>query len=111
MLFRSVNVVSFRQVLTPDELLGRVVATARTCVLGAFSIGSLLGGAFASAAGLRTTVLVAAGGTFVAAMVLLLSPVRKARRLYEPTAEAGAGDGGDADSAPEAELVVQEQSS
>ncbi|HET9172577.1 MAG TPA: MFS transporter [Actinospica sp.] len=88
----NMNVVSFRQVLTPDELLGRVVATARTCVLGAFSIGSLLGGAFASAAGLRTTILVAAGGTLVAAMVLLLSPVRKARRLYEPAAEAEAGD-------------------
>ena len=101
----NINVVSFRQVLTPDELLGRVVATARTCVLGAFSIGSLLGGAFASAAGLRATVLVAAGGTFVAALVLLLSPVRKARRLYEPTAD------GDTDPVPDSDLVAQEQPS
>lgn len=109
----NVNVISFRQVLTPDELLGRVTATARTCILGCFSIGSLLGGAFASAAGLRTTILVAAGGTFVAAMLLLLSPVRKARNLLEYSAEAGAGDGADADAgfAPETDLVAQEQPS
>ncbi|HET9172583.1 MAG TPA: MFS transporter, partial [Actinospica sp.] len=82
----NVNVVSFRQVYTPDELLGRVTATARTGILGAFSIGSLLGGAFATATSLRTTVLVAAAGTLVAALVLLLSPVRRVRRLHEPSA-------------------------
>lgn len=85
----NVNVISFRQVLTPDELLGRVTATARTGVLGAFSIGSLLGGAVGSAAGLRTTVLLAAAGTFVAALLLLFSPVRSMRRLHEPSADPG----------------------
>ncbi|MEQ0559643.1 MFS transporter [Amycolatopsis sp. NEAU-NG30] len=90
----NMNIVSYRQIVTPDELLGRVVATSRTCILGAFSIGSLLGGAFGAAAGLRTTLLVAAGGTLVAALVLVFSPVRSARRLYDPS------DGGDA-----AELV------
>jgi MFS family permease len=77
----NVNVVSFRQVYTPDELLGRVTATARTGIVGAFSIGSLLGGALASAVGLRPTILVAAAGTFVAAVLLLFSPVRAVRRF------------------------------
>ncbi|WP_328872926.1 MFS transporter [Streptomyces sp. NBC_00287] len=77
----NVTVISFRQVTTPDELLGRVNATARTCALGAFSLGSLLGGAFASGVGLRTAVVVGASGTFMAALALLFSPVRAVRRL------------------------------
>jgi predicted MFS family arabinose efflux permease len=80
----NVTVVSFRQVYTPDGLLGRVNATARTCILGAASIGSLLGGALASVVELRTTILLGTAGTFAAALVLLFSPVRKIRRLDAP---------------------------
>jgi MFS family permease len=80
----NVTVVSFRQLYTPDELLGRVNATARTCILGAASVGSLLGGASASVIGLRTTILVGTAGTFVAALVLLFSPVSAIRRLKPP---------------------------
>ena len=75
-------VVSLRQISTPDELLGRVNATARTCIWGAASAGALLGGAFASVAGLREAVLVGAAGTFLAALVLLFSPVRAVRDLH-----------------------------
>jgi len=93
----NVTVISFRQVSTPDELLGRVNATARTCALGAYSLGSLLGGALASGTGLRTAVVLAAGGTFLASLALLFSPVRAVRRLEaSPT---------DADPAPAPEPV------
>ncbi|MEU4621977.1 MFS transporter [Actinoplanes sp. NPDC023801] len=78
----NVLVVSLRQISTPDELLGRVNATARTCIWGAASAGALLGGAFASVAGLREAVLVGAAGTFLAALVLLFSPVRAVRDLH-----------------------------
>lgn len=88
----NVNVMSFRQVYTPDELLGRVTATARTGILGAFAIGSLLGGALGSAAGLRATILVAAAGTFGSATILLFSPVRAVRRLHEPSSDAAPSD-------------------
>ncbi|MEW9555168.1 MFS transporter [Nonomuraea sp. NPDC050783] len=101
----NVNVVSFRQICTPDELLGRVTATARTGVLGAFSIGSLLGGALGSAAGLRTTILVAAGGTLMVATVLLFSPVRRVRRLHEVSADPGSN------AVPDADLTIQQQTS
>ncbi|MEV8371265.1 MFS transporter [Kribbella sp. NPDC056861] len=84
----NVNVMSFRQVYTPDGLLGRVTATARTGILGSYAVGSLLGGALGSAAGLRPTVLVAAAGTFAAALILLVSPVRAVRRLNDPSPEA-----------------------
>jgi len=101
----NVVVVSFRQASTPDELLARVTATARTCVLGAASLGSLLGGALASVAGLRAAVLVGTGGTFVAAVVLLFSPVRAVRRLDAPPTDA------DSTSAPVPGMTVQEQTS
>jgi MFS family permease len=101
----NVTVVSFRQVFTPDALLGRVNATARTCILGAASLGSLLGGGFASVAGLRTTILVGTAGTFVAALVLLFSPVRAIRRLDVP-----AGDP-DPASPPESGPTIQEHTS
>lgn len=91
----NVTVVSFRQVLTPDELLGRVTATARTGVLGSFALGSLAGGAFATATDLRTTILAGTAGVFAAAMFLLLfSPVRSARGLFD---EADTATGADAD--------------
>jgi MFS family permease len=101
----NMNIVSYRQIITPDALLGRVVATARTGILGAFSIGSLLGGVFGTAAGLRTTLLVAAGGTLVAALVLVFSPVRSARRLYEPSGDGEADRLPDPADRPAAEFV------
>ncbi|MES4887388.1 MFS transporter [Streptomyces sp. NPDC096012] len=101
----NVTVISFRQVSTPDELLGRVNATARTCALGAFSLGSLLGGALASGTGLRTAVVLAASGTFLASLALLFSPVRAVRRLEASPADS------DAVPAPDPGLTVQEQTS
>ncbi|MFI7230566.1 MFS transporter [Nonomuraea angiospora] len=77
----NVTVISLRQAVTPDQLLGRVNATVRTCAWGALSLGSVIGGALGSAFGLRETVLVAAGGAFSAALLLLASPVRAVRRL------------------------------
>lgn len=101
----NVTVISFRQVTTPDELLGRVNATARTCALGAYSLGSLLGGALASGAGLRTTVLLGASGTFLAALALLCSPVRAVRRLDAPPADTASTP------APVSGVPIQEQTS
>jgi MFS family permease len=85
----NVLVVSFRQISTPDELLGRANATARTCMWGAAAAGSLLGGALASVVGLREAVLMGAVGTFLSAFVLLFSPVRAVRRLHTTPAEPG----------------------
>lgn len=83
----DVTVISFRQSVTPDHLLGRVNATVRTLAWGALSVGSLLGGVLGSTLGLRQTVLVAAVGLFVPSSILLFSPVRGVRRLDE-TVEA-----------------------
>jgi len=45
---------TLRQALTPDRLLGRVVASFRLVGIGALPIGALLGGWVARATGLRT---------------------------------------------------------
>jgi hypothetical protein len=49
----NVVVVSLRQRLTPDELLGRVTASARLLGWGTLPLGAALGGVIASAAGVR----------------------------------------------------------
>lgn len=77
----DVTVISFRQTLAPDHLLGRVNATVRTLAWGALSVGALIGGALGSTIGLRQTVLVAAGCLFLPSLILFFSPVRGVRRL------------------------------
>jgi hypothetical protein len=47
--------VTYRQSVTPDELLGRVMAGFRVIAYGAFPLGAALGGVFASMTTLRTT--------------------------------------------------------
>ncbi|WP_406349223.1 MFS transporter [Streptomyces sp. NBC_00144] len=82
----NVTVISFRQVVTPDRLLGRVNATVRTFAWSALSLGSLMGGALGSTLGLRGTVLVSACGGFLASLLLFFSPLRSVRQLNEAEA-------------------------
>jgi MFS family permease len=49
----DVIAVSYRQAAVPDRLLGRIMAAYRFIAYGAFPIGALIGGAIATAAGLR----------------------------------------------------------
>ncbi len=57
------NVVSvtYRQSVTPDEMLGRVMSGFRVIAYGAFPVGAALGGLIASAFSLRATFFVGAG--------------------------------------------------
>lgn len=63
----GVTIVSARQVLTPNALLGRVNATFWTASAGLYPLGALAGGLIAETAGLRTTFALAG---FVAAVGL-----------------------------------------
>ncbi len=76
----GVNGLSLRQTIVPDRLQGRVTATLRIIAVGVVPIGALLGGFLGDTYGLRTTVLVAGGGTFIAFLWVLFSPVRKLRK-------------------------------
>lgn len=79
----DVTVISFRQSITAEHLQGRVNATVRSLSWGTLALGSLMGGALASALGLRETVVLSAAGLFVPSLLLLLSPVRGMRHLRE----------------------------
>ncbi|MFC9897727.1 MFS transporter [Nocardia sp. NPDC127579] len=72
----NINQVSLRQSVTRPELLGRMNATVRFVNWGAVPIGALLGGTLAGLIGLRAVLVVAAAGTLLATVPLLLSPVR-----------------------------------
>ena len=71
----NVVAVSYRQARVPDHLLGRVMASYRVIAYGAMPTGALLGGAVASAFGLRAPFLL--GAALVA--TLLVSFGRRSR--------------------------------
>jgi MFS family permease len=56
----NVASVTYRQSVTPDELLGRVMAGFRVIAYGAFPIGAALGGLIAATTSLRMTFFVGA---------------------------------------------------
>ncbi|RIQ32486.1 MFS transporter [Jiangella rhizosphaerae] len=60
--------VSLRQRITPDELLGRVNATMRVLIMGAFPLGGLAGGVLGELAGPRATL-------WVVGVLTLLAPL------------------------------------
>ncbi len=83
----NINQVSLRQAITPHRLLGRMNASMRFLVWGTMPIGSLLGGFLGEIIGLRMTLLVAALGTFLSVLPVLISPVRDLKEQPAPVEE------------------------
>jgi MFS family permease len=79
----NVLVVSLRQAITPDRMLGRMNASYRFFTYGAIPLGALLGGTLAEATDLRTALLVSALGLLLALSWIVASPLRKLRKLPE----------------------------
>ncbi len=75
----SINQLSLRQAITPDDILGRVNASRQVIVFGVGPLGALLGGLLGEYIGLRGALLCGAVGMFVAFLWALLSPLRNAR--------------------------------
>ena len=71
-----VNNVALRQTLTPDELGGRVNATARWMHWTAVPFGQLGGGLLATLVGLRVTLAIGATIGLLSVVILFLSPMR-----------------------------------
>ncbi len=80
----NVNQASFRQILCPPRLLGRMNATIRFIVWGTLPLGGLLGGALGSLLGNRNAIWFCAAGVTLAPIWLLLSPLLKLRDTPEP---------------------------
>ncbi|MFI0977350.1 MFS transporter [Streptomyces sp. NPDC021093] len=81
----NVAQVSFRQMLCPPRLLGRMNATLRFMMWGTLPLGALVGGTIADGLGARAALWVCAVGFLVVPLPLLLSPLRTMRDL--PAAE------------------------
>jgi len=78
----GINYLALRQAITPDRLLGRMTATMRFLTVAAAPLGSLVGGALATAIGLRPTLLtVGVLALLLVAAAVLWSPVRGHRKM------------------------------
>ncbi len=78
---RVVTQSSFQQALTPDRLLGRMSATARSVSWGGVPLGGLLGGVSGSAFGAAGTLWIGAAGMTLSFLPNSLSPLRTMRTL------------------------------
>lgn len=77
----NVNQWSLRQAVTPDHLQGRVTATHRFLVYGAFPLGAVLGGALASVIGMREALWFGAIGATLTPVLVLLTPLRSLQTM------------------------------
>jgi MFS family permease len=94
----NVTQVSLRQAITPERLQGRMNSVMRFVVWGVIPLGTLAGGALASAVSLRFAIWVGAIGSCTAFLPVLLSPVRSLKTVPEapesaPEEEVLAGPG------------------
>jgi MFS family permease len=75
----NVHQASFRQILCPPRLLGRMNATIRFIVWGTLPLGGLLGGGLASWLGVRNALWVGAAGATLAPLWVIFSPLLRMR--------------------------------
>jgi MFS family permease len=86
---------SLRQVLTPDDIRGRMNASVRTLVYGSLSLGGLAVGLSGNLIGLHATLWLAAIGYAATIIPILASPVPRLQSLPQrphPPARAGLGE-------------------
>jgi Na+/melibiose symporter-like transporter len=69
--------VSYRQAITPNNMLGRMNASMRFMVWGTMPLGSLTGGLLGTLFGLKTTLIIAAFGGVTAVLFVLTKTVRE----------------------------------
>jgi MFS family permease len=77
----NVILVSFRQSVTPDRLLGRMTASFRFLLMGALAVGAAAAGALGEAVSPRAALAAGAVAIALVWVPILASPLRKARDL------------------------------
>ena len=83
----NITQVSLRQAITPERLQGRMNASMRWIVWGTIPLGSLSGGAIATAWSLRTALWAGAIGGLFTFLPVLLSSVRSIEEMPAPVTE------------------------
>ncbi len=77
----DIQMVTLRQTIVPDELLGRVTSSYMLFSLGGLFLGAVTGRALGATLGLHETVLLAAAGLSLSWLWLAFSPVRTLRTV------------------------------
>ncbi|HYQ62298.1 MFS transporter [Actinophytocola sp.] len=77
----NVLLVSFRQSVTPDRLLGRMTASFRFLLTGALAVGAAAAGVIGEAVSPRAALAAGAAALALVWVPILASPLRKARDL------------------------------
>jgi MFS family permease len=77
----SINQLSLRQAVTPEQLQGRIHASASLLTYGLPTLGALIGGVLGQAIGLPQTLLIAAAGEIISCLWIFFSPVKILREL------------------------------
>ncbi|SHK59282.1 MFS transporter [Actinacidiphila paucisporea] len=80
----NVAQLSYRQSVTPPELMGRMNAAVRWIVWGTRPLGALLGGVLGAQIGIRPTLWLAFAGSWAAGWFLFFSPLRRLRDTPAP---------------------------
>jgi MFS family permease len=88
----NITQVSLRQAITPERLQGRMNAAMRWIVWGTIPLGTMAGGALATAYGLRPALWVGGIGSLFTFLPIALTSVRSIRTLPEPVDEPGAAE-------------------
>jgi MFS family permease len=79
----GVIIVSLRQTVTPQSMMGRMTASFRTLLFGGGSLGGLSAGLLSGALGPRKALIVAAVASATAVIGLVISPVSRLRTMPE----------------------------
>ncbi|MFC3496007.1 MFS transporter [Glycomyces rhizosphaerae] len=77
----NVNVISYRQAVTPDDMQGRVGATQRVICWAGLVVGSIVGGLTGDLLSARVALLIAAAMLFAGCLPLLRTPLRRLREI------------------------------
>ncbi len=83
----NINMVSLRQLITPNRLQGRMNATMRTIIWGTIPLGAFLGGIFCTAIGLVATLVVGGIIAGLSALWVILGPIYKLKKHPQPVQE------------------------
>lgn len=77
----NVAQVSYRQAVTPPQLMGRMNAAVRWIVWGTMPLGGIIGGALGSTIGIRPTLWIGFIGSWAAGFWVYFSPLRRMRDI------------------------------
>jgi predicted MFS family arabinose efflux permease len=81
----TVNIITIRQLATPDQLQSRVNATGRLLAWGlGWPVGAALGGVLTDLTTVRTAYLIMAAVVLATAVAAWLSPLRHGRAVADP---------------------------